>query len=393
MNRFLRLFLYDCILIAMIWPAVVQAGSAMFPSDFDLPAVTYGGAGGGETRADATHLARYPIVLVPDQLRSHLDWQGTNTGKSVGQGNVYEALLKAGFHPAGIWMIDLAPAGHHMSSIEEATDDLKLFIAAVMCYTGANKVHVVAHGAGGILVRLTLLKYSIAHWVASEVYIGTRFRGRVGTAGLDRTLAGDPCAWALEAGSDLLHEIQIYGDRPLYLDPMHGTAFRVPTLTIGSSDSVRLRGARNRVYAELDHDALRCDVAPVAEYVAFLVQHSGTSCRTEDRDGDGAGDAWLGGSDMDDGDPCIYPGAAELPGDGIDQDCNGCDLAEHGGRDIEKPLPPVAARAGALPGRASRWTTRLCWTCLVACFLWTCQRRRDGATEAGLTGPDDCDSV
>jgi hypothetical protein len=42
-----------------------------------------------------------------------------------------------------------------------------------------------------------------------------------------------------------------------------------------------------------------------------------------DSDGDGHGSL----IDCDDGDPAIYPGAAELCDDGIDQDCSGADLA------------------------------------------------------------------
>jgi arylsulfatase A-like enzyme len=43
-----------------------------------------------------------------------------------------------------------------------------------------------------------------------------------------------------------------------------------------------------------------------------------------DRDGDGYAAGW-GGIDCDDADPAIYPGATEIPGDGIDQNCSGAD--------------------------------------------------------------------
>ncbi len=55
--------------------------------------------------------------------------------------------------------------------------------------------------------------------------------------------------------------------------------------------------------------------------------------RWTDRDHDGLG-AHFGGTDCDEGDPGRRPGAAEIPGDGVDQDCDGVD-----------PPAPVADRA------------------------------------------------
>jgi arylsulfatase A-like enzyme len=58
--------------------------------------------------------------------------------------------------------------------------------------------------------------------------------------------------------------------------------------------------------------------------------------RLFDFDGDGFARA-LGGGDCDDGEPTVHPGALDLPGDGVDADCDGSDATD--------ALPPPARMA------------------------------------------------
>ncbi len=74
--------------------------------------------------------------------------------------------------------------------------------------------------------------------------------------------------------------------------------------------------------------------------------------RWTDRDGDGAG-ALFGGADCDEGDPRRHPGATDVAGDGIDQDCDGIDGAPVAKRDTGAGVLPAAAGMAADPPPAS----------------------------------------
>ncbi|HXU03091.1 MAG TPA: sulfatase-like hydrolase/transferase [Polyangia bacterium] len=69
---------------------------------------------------------------------------------------------------------------------------------------------------------------------------------------------------------------------------------------------------------------------------AFVTDTLEAGRRLLDFDGDGYARA-LGGGDCNDHDPLVHPGAPDIPGDGIDSDCDGDDATD--------PLPPPAQMA------------------------------------------------
>ena len=108
--------------------------------------------------------------------------------------------------------------------------------------------------------------------------------------------------------------------------------------------SLAVGGAHTRVVDQLQGGDRR--IAGAA-----LRRHAGA--RLTDHDGDGFS-ARFGGGDCDDTPPDVYPGADDIPGDGIDQNCEGGDARGARRADRARGAPRRPRRAAGRGARRSR---------------------------------------
>ncbi len=154
--------------------------------------------------------------------------------------------------------------------------------------------------AGGDLTSRALPILACAG-IAGVIMIGRR---KLGTGYLDAQL-GATLALIVVAG--------VIARQAKRARPSKYLALGVAVIVLGTSSAALVGG----LSVESDRRLVK-SMRGQARDLVYLVRD------LFDRDGDGTS-PMLGGGDCDDGDASINPGAYDLPGDGIDQDCDGGD--------------------------------------------------------------------
>lgn len=345
-----------------MWPTkYALPSSRTFPEDFighvskiyRAPKEFTYSAGGGTNRTTSHPLNHYPVIMIPGNKRSSEDWQGKNPGNAKKETNVYKKFIKSGFLPEELWLYQYTEENKEMKNIEELTDGLKWFIYSILWYTKSNKVQILAHGEGAVLAHAAIKKYHLYDLIHAVVYIAGPFHGSPEYTYI-KALTGSPVSSNLALDSDFLQDIILPDETPYNIfenenDPNIGIKY----ITIyngfpygdeyfpDNPDSPALMGADNYELNWLNHDGLRCSETSSNLFIPFLGNKAIKYNIINDRDKDDFMDHLSGGIDCDDNDASIFPGAPEIPGDNLDQDCNTMDILPGMGKDRLVPIKKI----------------------------------------------------
>ena len=270
---------------------------AAFPPDFPILSDREWGypMGGWGGIAKGYPLRHHPVIFVHGNTRDATDWD--EPGKSVKQ-----RFLAAGYSMQELWALSYngkstknePPPLQCRTANRVNVSDLAAFVAAVLAYTGAPKVDLVAHSLGVTIARSMLKSYpGLSQAIEDFVAIagpnhGTTVCRRLWLiwvlgwrdfVGCDELAPGS--AWLKDLNGP--HGEGETRKPTRYLAIYDGTGadhfylswlFLLP---VGDQDSPALLGAENHKMPGLRHDELRTDEDAISLYLHFVQSHDDQS--------------------------------------------------------------------------------------------------------------------
>jgi pimeloyl-ACP methyl ester carboxylesterase len=170
--------------------------------------------------------------------------------------------------------------GGHGTANDVNVPDLYAFVRAVMAYTGATHVQVVAHSLGVTIVRKLLFAHpDLYHHVTAAVMIAGANHGTTVCRGLESTYFG--CD-EIAPGTAWLAQLNAAGEAPgptCWMTVYNG-AEGDPFFAGPDEQSPHLTGAYNVTFPGYYHNDLRVNAAIVPVYLRFLLDHQafGAGC-------------------------------------------------------------------------------------------------------------------
>ncbi len=221
-------------------------------------------------------LIHNPVIFVHGNARDSSDWD--EPGKSV-----KEKFLQAGYSLQELWAVSYNGASQKGKLFPCRTDntanmlDVHDLIHAVIEYTGADKVDIVAHSLGVTIVRRMMLEdTNLYHIIDNFVAIAGPNHGTSACRWLEGVFVG--CD-EVHPGSRWLEEMNgpngslETGEPTIYMTIYDGTGADI----FYQGDEVhspRLKGAYNVTFPGLNHDELRVSDESVSAYLNFLKKNN-----------------------------------------------------------------------------------------------------------------------
>jgi formylglycine-generating enzyme required for sulfatase activity len=259
---------------------------------------------------------RYPVIIISADAHK--------------EKYMYKKLRSAGFPPEKLWWYQYKDNAGEMRNMEELTDGIKQLIYLILKDTKSSKVQILAYAEGAVLAQAAIKKYNLYNLIHACAYIAGPFHGNPEYTYL-KALKGFPVSSNLAPDSDFLKDMNIPDETPYNILENEAVGnFSVKYLVIYDDYSSPLTGAINHKLNQPEESSKL--------YIPFLSDENIKYDALYDNDKDGFMDQAHGGTDCDDNNPLIFPGAKEIPGDNIDQDCNGMDLLPTKGKDCLTPV-------------------------------------------------------
>lgn len=261
-----------------------------FPAGFEIPVDAQsegelsswsdprlGGWGGDYEGAEACpdgHVARTPVVFVHGTSEDAFVAWRNSAANDLTTVDVRREFLDAGWCPGELWAVSYTGARGYYTYNDANAEEVHDFIQAVLEYTGAEQVDVVAHSLGVTVVRKAVRNHihedPATSWMRRFVAIGGANHGSTVCRGYGSTGASHPCE-ELEPDSPWLADLNGIGETP------PGPGYLVIYDSVGDqfylgpdAHSPRLEGACNHDMPGALHLPIARGPVAVARYQAYL---------------------------------------------------------------------------------------------------------------------------
>lgn len=220
-----------------------------------------------------------PVIFVHGNSEDASFWNAPPSGTTIV--NVRDAFVQAGYCEDEIWAISYTGRKGYFTYNDINTAELEAFVSAVLDYTKAREVDIVAHSLGVTVVRKAAFNSpSFYRRMASFVAIAGANHGTTTCRGAGEAKVSHVCE-EVHPGSEWLQTLNAAGETPpgpRYLTIYDGSGVADQFYLGPDAESPRLKGACNFAMPGTAHNTLARGETAVKTYLAFLRDGKEPTC-------------------------------------------------------------------------------------------------------------------